>query len=90
MRAHNISFGLRHRRSALEDHALREQPCGRLAVLNQSQIAHHFAPETRIQQVQNRMRDPANVLVDRKPVFHFRRIEWRIRIVRIAVPVEIP
>ena len=40
----------------------------RLVVLHQSQIAHHLAPEPRIQQVQNRMRNPADVLINLKPV----------------------
>src|SRR5713226_7225914 len=40
--------------------------------------------------MQNGVGDSANVLVDGKPVVNFRRIEWRVGVVRIAVAVEIP
>src|SRR6267378_1220920 len=89
-RTHHISARLRHRHAALLHHPLRKQPRDRLAMLHQSQVPHHLAPEPRIQQVQNRMRDPANILVNRKPVRRLRRIKRSLIIVGIAVPVEIP
>ena len=62
-------------------HALREQVFERLVELNQTQIAHDFRPETRVQQVQNRVFNPADVLIHRHPVIiarvhHFVGAVW--------------
>ncbi len=89
-RADHVAPRLRHRHAALLHHPLCKEPRSRLVVLYQSQVAHHLAPKSRIQQVQNRVRDSADVLVDRKPVGDLRRIVRRAVVVRIGVAVEIP
>ena len=89
-RAHHIPARFRHRHPAFLHHALGEQPRNRLVVLHQSQIAHHLAEKSRIQQMQNRVRDPAHILIDRKPVFRLGLIEQRLVVVRVGIPVEIP
>ena len=59
-------------------------------MLDQSQITHHLAPKARIKQVQNRVRDSADVLVDGKPIRDFGRVIRCLVVVRITVAVEIP
>ena len=51
------------------DHALREQAFERFVHANQAFVAHQFGEETRVQEVQNRVFDAADVLIDRAPVF---------------------
>src|SRR5207249_11234674 len=69
-------------------HPLRKQAGRRLAMLDEPQVPHHLAPEPRVQQVQNGVRDSPDVLVDRKPVANLRRIIRRLIIVRVAVAVR--
>ena len=57
----------------VEHHALAEQIGKRFVKLDQPQIAHRLRPETRVQKVQHRVRDAADVLVHRHPVFVVRR-----------------
>ena len=52
----------------VQHHALRQQVGERLLDLRQAEVAHHARPEARIQQVQDRVLDAADVLVDRHPV----------------------
>ena len=89
-RANDVATRFGHGHAAFLHHPLRKQPRNRFIVLDQTQVAHHFAPEARVQQVQNRMRNSADVLVDRKPVTHFCRVERRFVVVGVAVAVEIP
>ena len=51
------------------DHALRQQAFKRFVNIDQAFVAHQFGEETRVQEVQNRVFDTADVLVDRAPVF---------------------
>src|SRR3989442_1255161 len=90
MRANDVAFRLRHCRATLQYHSLRKESRRGLAVLNQSKIAHYLAPETGVHQVQNGVRNAADVLVDRKPIVNFCRIVWRVRVVRIAIAIKIP
>ena len=67
----------------IEQHALREQARERLVALHESQVAHHLGPEARVQQVQDRVLDAADVLVHRHPVVvarvdHRRRVRARV------------
>ncbi len=52
----------------VEHHPLREQPRERLVHVHESHVAHHLRPEARVEQVQDRVRDTADVLVHRVPV----------------------
>ena len=52
-----------------DDHALCEQAFERFVNIDQAFVAHQFGEEARVQEVQNRVFDTADVLVDRAPVF---------------------
>ena len=71
-------------------HALGEEAGDGLVVLDEAEVAHDFAAEARVEQVQNGVSDAADILVDGKPVGDFRGIERRFAIVRVAVAIEIP
>ena len=77
VRRNHIPPRLRHLRAVLDHHALRKLPRRRLIVGDHSQIPHHLGPEPRVNQMQNRVLHPANVLVDRKPVIRNSRRKWR-------------
>ncbi len=51
-----------------DDHALREQVGRRLVAVDQALVAHELVIEAEVQQVQDRVLDAADVLVDRRPV----------------------
>ena len=70
-------------------HALREQALERLVELHQAEVAHHLGPEARVQQVQHRVLDPADVLVHRHPVV-VAAVDHRGRSVRRAVAHVVP
>ena len=44
-------------------------------LLHHSHVAHHFGPEARIDQVQNGVFDPADILVDGEPISHSVRVQ---------------
>jgi len=73
----------------VQHHALREQLLERLIDRGEIHVAHDLVPEARVQQVQNRVFDAANVLVDRQPVVGA-RIEHGIRVVRTGVTGVVP
>ena len=52
----------------VEHHTLGEQFGKRLIDIHQPQIAHHLGPKARIQEVQYRVLDAADVLVHRRPI----------------------
>jgi hypothetical protein len=54
--------------NVVEHHALGQQVGEGLVVLDEPQVAHHLGPETRVEQVQDRVLDAADVLVGRHPV----------------------
>ena len=68
MRIDGIAFRFGHLAAVLEDHALSQQPGERLIRFDQTFIAHQLVKETRIQQMQNRVLDTADVLVYGQPV----------------------
>src|SRR5216684_5135980 len=88
--AYDVAPGLGHGHAALLHHALREEAGDRFDVVYKANFAHDFAPEAGIEQVQDGVGDAADVLVDRKPVGNFRRIERSFVVVRVAVAVEVP
>ena len=51
-----------------EDHPLVEQPLERLLGVHQAAVEQHLVPEARVEQVQHRVLDAADVEVDRHPV----------------------
>ena len=52
----------------MADHALREEPGKRFRQLHMTGHAHRAGEEARIEQMQNRVLDAADILVDRQPV----------------------
>ncbi len=52
----------------VEHHALGEEPAEGFIEADQLHIAHHPRPEARVQQVQDRVFDATDVLIDRQPV----------------------
>src|SRR5450432_807048 len=88
--AHHVALGLRHLGAFGDHHALREESPGGLVVLDEADIAHHLGEKSRVDQVQDGVFDPADILVDFEPVGDLGRVERRDAVVRVAVPVEIP
>ena len=65
VRRDHVAQTLRHLRAVFDHHALREQALDRFVVRDHAQVAHELRPEARIDQVQDRMLDAANVLINR-------------------------
>src|SRR5277367_961947 len=86
----DVAFRLRHLRAVLDDHALGEEALYGLVVLDEAEVAHHLRPEARIAEVQDRVLDAADVLIDGEPVFCSFRIEWTLVVLRARVAVEVP
>ena len=65
-----IVFPLRlgHLRAVPVEHPLREEAGERLAEPDEAEVVHDLHEEPRVQQVQDRVLDAADVLVDRQPV----------------------
>ena len=67
----------------VQHHALRHQARERLVEAHEPHVAHHLGPEARVEQVQDRVLDAADVLVHRHPVVvarvdHRRRVRARV------------
>ena len=90
VRANHIAQALRHLSAVFDHHALREQALNWFIVLHQADVAHELCPEARINQVQNGVLYPADVLIDGKPVRNRFAVEGRTIVVRVRVAVEIP
>ena len=52
----------------VEHHALGKKFGKRFINLHQPQITHHLGPKARVEQMQNRVLNTANVLVHRRPI----------------------
>ena len=75
----HVAQALRHLGAILDHHALGEQttrPARRSCTMPRSRM--NLGPEARINQVQNRVLDAANVLVDGEPVVDGRGIQRRL------------
>ena len=68
-----LPAGLAHRRAVHDDHALVQQPAERLGERDHPQVVQDLDEEPRVQQVQDRVRDAADVLVDGQPLLHLGR-----------------
>ncbi len=64
---HQVAARLAHRRAVHDDHALVQQRGERLDEVDHAQVVQHLGEEPGVQQVQDRVRDAADVLVDRQP-----------------------
>ena len=66
--AGHVAIGL------MDDHALGEKAGERLVEIEMAALAHGSGEKTRIEQMQDRVLDAADILVDRQPVIGNRRI----------------
>ena len=82
--AGRVAIGLVH------DHALREQAGERLVEVEMAALAHRAGEEARIEQMQDRVLDAADILVDRQPVIGHRRIGRGGIVGRIGEADEVP
>ena len=73
-----------------ENHSLVDQFFERLFGADITNIEKEFVPEARIKQMQHRVLRPADVKVNRHPVFFLRRVAAAIIIVRVDIPQIIP
>ena len=67
-RIDGVAAGLGHLRPVAGDHSLGEQVGERLLRFEQVHVVQRLDEEARVHQVQDRVLDPADVLVDRHPV----------------------
>ena len=71
-------------------HPLRQQTLEGLIKPQQTPIPQGLGEEARIEQMQNRVLDPAHVLIHRQPAVHGRTAEGQGGVVGIAIAQEIP
>ena len=64
----DVAAGLAHLRAVVGDHALREQRLEGLLEVEVAEVGERLGEEARVHQVQDRVLDPADVLVDRHPL----------------------
>src|SRR5580765_928320 len=84
----DVSQVLRHLAAIFDYHALREQPLGGLVVGAHAEIAHELCPEARIDQMQDRVLDAADVLIDAavaEPVLSDLSVERSPVVTRVGV-----
>ncbi len=89
-RRDDVAPGLAHLRAVLRDHALGEQRLERLLEVEMAEVGERLREEARIHQVQDRVLDPADVLVDRHPLAQRRRIPGGVIVGGVAVAQEVP
>ena len=90
VRADDISQALRHFGAVFDHHALGKEAFDRFVVGDETEIAHELRPEARIDQMQNRVLNSANILIDGKPILRGPRTKRRVVVVRVGVAVEVP
>ena len=72
------------------DHALVEEGRERLLERHEAEVLQDAREEPRVQEVQDRVLDAADVLVDGRPLLHDGRVEGRLAVLRVDVPEVIP
>ena len=87
---HHVALGLRHLGPVLDDHALREEGEKGLVHLQHPEIAQRLGVEARVEEVEHRVLDAADVLVHRHPVGGGGRLEHAAVVGRRAVAEEVP
>ena len=76
---------LRHLCTIFDHHALGEQTLDGFIVPDESQVAHDFGPEARIDEVENGVLHAANVLINREPIGGGLAVEGAVIVVRASV-----
>ena len=87
----DVALGLGHGLAVLVfDHALAQQVRERLVEVDHAEVAGDLGPETTVEQVQNRVLDAADVLVDRHVVVDLGAVKRRGVVVRVGVAHVVP
>jgi hypothetical protein len=81
---------LGHLRAEVVDHPLVEEAQERLPEAEQAEVVHDLREEARVHEVEDRVLDSADVLVDGEPVVGESAIESRLVVVRVAIADEVP
>ena len=89
-RRNDIALGFGHLRAVFDHHSLRQQVFERLVRIDQSGVLEDFGEETRIKQMQDRVFDAADVLVDRRPVVAFVDVPGRFHVARVGIAEIVP
>src|SRR3954469_19769038 len=89
-RADHVALGLGHLRPVAGDHALGEEPQERLLEVEQVHVRQRLDEEAGVHQVQDRVLDAADVLVDRHPSGEHAGIPRSVVVARVAVAQEVP
>ncbi len=89
LRIDGIAFCLGHLCTVFQNHALRQKVGERLVSRGQTEVAHDFLEEARIEEMQDRVLYAARVLIDRHPV-PFALIEHGGVAIRTRITREIP
>ena len=71
-------------------HALREQAGERLVDADVAGLLHRAGEEARVEQMQNRVLDAADILIDRQPVVDHLAVGRRVVVPRIGEAREVP
>ena len=86
----DVAPRLAHLGAVLRDHALREQRLERLLEVEVPEVGERLGEEARVHQVQDRVLDAADVLVDGHPLAQRRRVPRGLFVARVAVAQEVP
>ena len=89
----DVAARFAHRGAVLDDHALGEEVAEGLVEREEAEIAQDFREEARVEEMQHRVFDAADVLVDAaapEPVRHLRRRKRLALVRRRAVAGEVP
>jgi len=90
-RADHVAGRLRHLLAVwAEDHPLREQRLKWLLHVEQVEVGEGLDEEPRVHQVQDRVLDAADVLIDGHPALQGSAVPGRLVVARVAVAQEIP
>ena len=90
LRRDDIALRLRHLRTVLEDHALRQEVRERLIEVDEAGVVQDLREEARVQEVQDGVLDAADVLIDRRPVIDLVLGERLLVVVRVRVAQVVP
>ena len=90
-RRHHVALGLGHRVAVLVlDHALAEQVGEGLVHVEHAEVAEDFGPEARVEQVEDRVLDAADVVVDGHPAVDGSTREGCGGVVRVTIAQVVP
>ena len=90
VRIHDIPLGLGHLGPVLDHHALREEGRERLVERDHAHVAQHLRVEARVEEVEHRVLDAADVLVHGHPVLRRLPLEHALLVSGRAVAEEVP